>query len=149
MSFFEPFPFPKTETGFVTLTGQRYQLVADFSQDLVRRTRFVQAVEVQTGRAAVEELPALADGEIDARFECLFRIFLDRSKHFMYLFGHGGPAQRAEFDEAWIVGDRQDAGDDAVDHSQLSQTSHIIKIILVVEEQLGDHKIRPGVGFFL
>src|SRR3989338_1631730 len=93
-------------------------LAPDCFEDLISGTGFIQAIEVKAGRAAIQELPALADGKINACFQCLFRISLDRFKDLVYLIGHCGPAQRAKFDETLVIGNRQDPRDDAASHSQ-------------------------------
>ena len=87
-------------------------LSPDSLQDLIRWAHFIEGIEMQSRRPALKKFPALRDRELDSLLECGLFVVLEGSEHIVDFFREIGPADLAEIDDAVVIRDRNDPGND-------------------------------------
>lgn len=98
-------------------------------------------------RAQGQQLAALLDAEFDAGFQGLLRIGSDGFEDVVYFLRNGSAARGAETDKTVVIGDGKDARNDAFVDPEFPKPRDVIKILFIVEEKLGNDKVRAGIHF--
>src|SRR5690606_18988377 len=118
-------------------------------EDLPRRVRAVERVEVNARHPTCEQAAAQLDGRTHADFAYLFRVVLALLELRQELTRNAGAAHAGEALDLRHVGDRHDAGDDGHVDAPSASLLNEGKIRISVEEQLRNQEVGASVDLEL